>query len=220
MKKYVKNIFNEYNDISCYWAGLLAADGCIDTNGTIRLELEGKDKNTVENFKEDCCSEHAIGYREETNAYSIRFNDHEIIEALKFNFNVTTDKTFKLQFPILPIDMYPHYLRGFFDGDGCFTEFFNQRPTASYRVFLTSGSLEFLEDLLDYLRKQTIIKGGSIVKKSANCWHMQLAISDTNGFLNYIYLNNCVSSHRFMTRKYNKYKQIIIDGIRQKKIKV
>jgi hypothetical protein len=220
MKKHVNNIFNSYTKESCYWAGFLAADGRIDPNHTISLELNGKDKNTVLQFKSDLASEHAISYRQETDAYSLRFCDKEIAESLAYNFSVTVDKTHNLHFPILPETMYPHYIRGHFDGDGCFTEFFNNRPTASFRVFITSGSLSFLQELTQFLIARGITKGSSIVKKASNCWHIQYGIKDATSFLNYIYLNNSEESHR-LDRKYAIYKRIIVDGIRaRREIKV
>lgn len=214
MKKQVNNIFESYTPISAYWAGFLAADGRVDSNSTIGLELNGKDVDAVTQFKKDMGAEHDITYRESTNAYNIRFCDNSIKESLEYNYAVTVDKTHSLQFPLLPDDMYPHYIRGHFDGDGCFTEFFNNRPTASFRVYITSGSLHFLEDLANFLVSIGITKGKSISKKAANCWHIQYGINDSTAFLNYIYCNNTDSNIRKLARKYDKYKTIIVDGIR------
>lgn len=216
MKKHVNNIFNSYTKESCYWAGFLAADGSIDINSTIGIELNAKDKKSVLQFKTDLASEHVICYREVTDAYRIRFCDKEIAESLAYNFSVTVDKTHNLQLPMLPEEMYPHYIRGHFDGDGCFTEFFNNRPMASFRVYITSGSLEFLQQLCSFLISIGVTKGSSISKKAANCWHIQYGIKDATSFLNYIYQDNTVESHR-LDRKYAMYKRIIIDGIRAKR---
>lgn len=221
MKKQVNNIFESYSPTSAYWAGFLAADGRIDVNSTVGIELEGKDLDAVLQFKEDMGSDHNIGYRDSTNAYSIRFCDPDLKYSLEYNYAVTVDKTHNLQFPLLPDNMYPHYIRGHFDGDGCFTEFFNNRPKASFRVFITSGSLVFLEDLADFLITIGITKGRSIVRKAANCWHIQYGINDATAFLNYIYCSNTDNSIRKLARKYDKYKNIIVDGNRaRREIKV
>ena len=217
MKKQVNNIFESYTHVSAYWAGFLAADGRVDINSTIGLELNGKDLDAVTQFKEDMGAAHDITFRESTNAYNIRFCDKLIAESLEYNYAVTVDKTHNLQFPILPDNMYPHYIRGHFDGDGCFTEFFNNRPTASFRVYITSGSIQFLEELANFLTSIGITKGKSISKKAANCWHIQYGINDSTAFLNYIYCNNTDNSIRKLDRKYAKYKTIIIDGIRAKR---
>lgn len=206
--------FKEYTKDSCYWAGLLAADGCIDVNGTITLELEGKDYLTIEAFKKYCKAEHDISYRESTNSYRIRFVSKEIKDDLLFNFSVSVGKTKNLEVPILLEDwQYAAYYRGFFDGDGCFTEFFNNRPMATYRVALTNGSLNFLETTLDLLRTKHIIEGGCLTKKATNCWDIQLAVKDSTSFLNWIY---SVEGHRF-SRKYDKYYSIVVLGNRARK---
>ena len=216
MKKNITNIFNEYSSTSSYWAGLLAADGRIDINNTVGLELSYKDAYMIDLFKSDMRSEHSIYFRDSTQASSIRFIDVEIVDSLKYNFSVTSDKTFNLSLPILPENAYPHYFRGVFDGDGCVTEFFNNRPTASFRVYQTSGSLIFLEDILVFLKQHGICIGGSIQKKAANCWHLQLGVRDSTSFLNYIYLNNQIDGLRLLKRKYDKYVKIVINNDRDK----
>jgi len=208
-----ETVFSVYNEESCYWAGFLAADGCIDVNGTIRIELGGRDVEHVKLFKTFCKSEHDISYSATKNAYKIGFCSKTIKDNLLMNFSVSVDKTHNLVLPIFTEEYYyACYFRGFFDGDGCFSEFFNNRPTASYRVFLTNGSLGFLEESLDLLRSLKVVSGGSIVKKSANCWHIQFAIKDTTSFLNWIYS----AKGSKLPRKYNKYYNIIVLGNRAK----
>lgn len=204
IKEVDSSVFSIYTEESCYWAGFLAADGCIDINGTIGLEL--KDKEAIEAFKSFCKSEHTISHNELKDSYRIRFVSTKMQEDLSDNFNVSVDKTFSMLPPLLDSCYYSSYYRGFFDGDGCLTEFFNNRPTASYRVFLTNGSLEYLKETLVILRNLKVIKGGSIQKKAATCWHIQLAIQDSNTFLNWIYSGKGYS----LSRKYDKYYNLIV----------
>jgi hypothetical protein len=206
-------IFDIYTKESCYWAGFLAADGCIDINGTISFELKEEDSNSITDFKSFCKATHDITYNSKTRASRIRFVSRKIADDLKYNFSVGIDKTHNLEVPLLSeLWQYAAYYRGFFDGDGCFSEFFNNRPTASYRVFLTSGSLVFLEETLLLLRSYSVIRGGSIQKKAANCWHIQLAIKDSDTFLKWIYS----IEGPYLVRKYNKYNSIIVQGNRAK----
>lgn len=214
MKKEVDhNTFSNYTQESCYWAGFLAADGCIGIDNTIRIELGGKDKDHVFKFKEFCKSEHTVSYNEIKNSYKIGFCSPSISSDLYYKYAVTVNKTHELILPLLPnLENYRHYLRGFFDGDGCITEFFNNRPTATFRVFLTSGSLQFLEDVLELLRIESIIIGGSIQKKSANCWHIQLGVKDSTSFLTWIYKD----ANIYLVRKYDKYINLIVNNNRAK----
>lgn len=205
--KSVKNKFNNYTQESCYFAGLLAADGSIDINGTIGLELKISDNLLVEKFKKFTESEHTLSISEKS--CRIRFFSPEIKDSLKYNFNVCSNKTFSMELPILPnIENYQDFIRGFFDGDGCLTEFFNSRHTASFRVYLTSGSLLFLEQLLHFLHHEKVCVGGSIHKKATNCWHIQFGVRDSTTFLNFIYKNN--TTNLFLPRKHELYNKLII----------
>ena len=213
-KKLNDQAFNEYNQESCYWAGFLAADGCIDVNNTIRIELAGKDMEHVQKFKDFCGSEHSISHNKLKNSYKVGFCSPAIARDLYYKYAVTVDKTHGLILPLLPeLKDYKHYVRGFFDGDGCITEFFNNRPTATYRVFLTSGSLSFLEELLHLLKCNSITVGGSIQKKAANCWHIQFGVKDAASFLNWIYSDATV----YLPRKYDKYLNLIVNNNRAKR---
>ncbi len=205
-------VFNTYTPESCYWAGFLAADGSIDINGTISMELGGKDSYHVYSFKEYCGAGHEVCHNTIRDSYRIRFCSNILKDSLYYNFAITVNKTFSLQYPLLEESwQYAAYHRGFFDGDGCLTEFFTNRPMASYRVYLTSGSLEFLESTLTHLRELGVIKGGSIQKKAANCWHIQLAVKDAASYLTWIY---SIEGPK-LSRKYDKYTDIIVLGNRK-----
>lgn len=216
MNKDLNNkVFDSYNEKSCYWAGFLAADGCIDVNGTIRIELAGVDKQHVYDFREFCESVHSISYNAAKNSYKVGFCSPSIKEALYYNFSLTVDKTYNLMFPLFSEEwQYKAYLRGFFDGDGCFTEFFNNRPMASFRVFLSSSTLNFLENILLYLRSINVIVGGSIQKQGKkDAWNIQLGVRDATAFLNWIY---SIDGPK-LERKYNKYVHIIVNGNRMRR---
>lgn len=212
-KKYVDDTcFNTTTNDSCYWAGFLAADGSVDINNTISFEL--KDKDAVVAFKEFTKSEHEIGEATTKSSYRIRFISSSICKDLLYNFNISVNKTHNMHIPLFAdLNNYAAYYRGFFDGDGCFTEFFTNRPTSTYRVYLTNGSLDFLEETLVFLKEKSIIKGGSIAKKANNCWHIQLAVKDSESFLTWIY---SVPGYR-LARKYDKYYNAIVLGIRYSK---
>jgi hypothetical protein len=207
-------VFSRYTPDSCYWAGFLAADGCLDINNTVRIELGGKDKDHVTKFKEFCNAEHLISHNQAKDSYKVGFLSKQVASDLAYNFNVTVDKTHSLKLPYFSnFEYYKHFIRGFFDGDGCLTEFFNNRPTASFRVYLTSGSLEFLEELLAWLQDNHVIVGGSIQKKAKNCWHIQLAVKDSCSFLDWIYLD----ASTYLDRKHDKYIDLIVNNNRAKK---
>jgi len=215
MKKEIdETAFKEYTQESCYWAGFLAADGCIGKDNTVRVELAAKDKDHVFRFKQFCKSEHLVSHNDKKDSYKVGFCSPIITSDLYYKYAVSVDKTHNLILPLLPnLDNYQHYLRGFFDGDGCITTFFNNRPKATFRVFLTSGSLVFLQEVLQLLISESIVVGGSIQKKAANCWHIQFGVKDSTSFLNWIYNGATV----YLPRKYEKYVDLIVNNNRAKR---
>jgi hypothetical protein len=125
---YTKNrlFFREYNLLSCYWAGFLAADGCIKTHNVLICRLSDRDYEHLDQFRKD------IEYTGQLKRQYLRGNMKpgwfvdiwvcgagEIVNDLRENFNVVPKKSLILQHP--PIDNLTHqlaFVKGYIDGDG------------------------------------------------------------------------------------------------------
>lgn len=129
-RKYAANhdFFNEINtELNAYWLGFIAADGCVTDKGVVQIALASKDRNHLERLKEALQSTHPIyqyereeefqGYRCDSTAI-LAISSPELTADL-IKHGVTPRKTATLDWPeFLAKDLIPHYLRGFFDGDG------------------------------------------------------------------------------------------------------
>jgi len=91
--------------------------------------------------------------------YSIlRIYDVRMIKELE-KFGMTKNKTFTIQLPT-NIKHFNHFLRGYFDGDGCLT--FSKKGDKKYpKIKIASNDL-FIKQLLDYLKIGYICKQGRI----------------------------------------------------------
>jgi len=125
---YFENIDTEDKS---YWLGFFYADGYVrkrHDSGQFKLKLCKKDKNHIELFKTNIKSEHIITdgvefftknnkkYKSEyslLNIYSLKLVDDLIKHGCVQN------KTQKIRFPILKNELIQHFIRGYFDGDGC-----------------------------------------------------------------------------------------------------
>jgi intein-encoded DNA endonuclease-like protein len=117
-----EQFFKYYNEQSVYFAGLIAADGNIYLpknypKSQKRLTIELCDKEILEKFQ--------IGVNviksTTKNTHYINVTSTEICDDLYINFNITERKTFTLKFPTqIPDNLKHHFIRGYFDGDGCF----------------------------------------------------------------------------------------------------
>lgn len=147
------NFFNErcfqsLNEESAYWLGFVLADGCMMRNNySLTIGLSRKDRAHLEKFARflggvtsikdrmvktyECCYV-SIGSKQ-------MFND-----LLKYG--CTPKKSLTLKFPEIPDEYFWHFLRGYFDGDGCVVSKAN-----SVAII---GSYSFIDSLIEILTKK------------------------------------------------------------------
>lgn len=109
-----------------YWLGFIMADGCIyaGSNGKslrLQINLSQKDKSMLEKFLTAIESDYKIQDKLIANKYPsslLKVNSTKMCNDL-INQGVTRRKSLKSVFPVLPQDLEHHFIRGYFDGDGC-----------------------------------------------------------------------------------------------------
>lgn len=211
--------FDEYSEYSCYWAGFIAADGCVDSKNRVRIMLKYDDLDHLEKFKDYLKSTHTISVNtDKYNRCSFELTSPHMCDMLDINFNIVPNKTDKLKFPKhLPARYLIHYLRGYFDGDGSICESFSNKNsiTASLYATFCSGSRDFSEYLFEYL-KNTLSLGGHLQEFTDSVkWQLKYNTNDAIALLDYMYEDSEV----YLDRKYALYRRIVVDNIRQKRDK-
>lgn len=210
-------LFDTYSEISCYWAGFIAADGNVDSKNRIRIMLKYDDLNHLQKFKDELQSTHAISSN--TAAYSrcsFEFTSSYIKSALQENFKIVPNKTAVLEFPDkIPEQYMKDYIRGYFDGDGSICESFSNRNsiTASLYATFASGCEEFIINLYNYLRSNLGVNGHLQAFKDSIKWQIKFNTNDAKILLHYMYYNSLV----YLDRKYSLYQQIVINDLRLKR---
>lgn len=166
--KYARKYFYDVNFFKtidtpekAYWLGFIYADGCLSKNELI-LHLGIKDEEHLNKFKKAIKSNGKIEINE-THA-TFRISSKEISYDL-IKLGVLRRKTFIIKYPNLLKNLERHFIRGYFDGDGCISNIKNKN-SKTWSIFGASESFMFemknrLETLLGfpfliYLRK----KGG------------------------------------------------------------
>lgn len=124
---YNQSYFSVLTLENCYWAGFIAADGCIHDNGGFSLELAIKDKKHLEKFNR------AIEHTGQPKEYYYQMEDRKDVHKICLNltgaqqwssdlvrhFNITPRKTKTLQSPPnLTFEEQMVYVAGYTDGDG------------------------------------------------------------------------------------------------------
>jgi hypothetical protein len=123
-----------------YFLGFICADGCVYTgqhNYLLRIELNNRDVAILEKFKRCVSFSGKIYQHSRYNSCSIRLYSRHMIGALIAR-GVTQRKSLTLKFPSVPQALMHHFMRGYFDGDGCIKSTVKGRVTRSYQFEIMS----------------------------------------------------------------------------------
>lgn len=187
-----------------YWLGFLYADGCIyKRSGTLTLQLclHEKDVVMIEQFKSDIESSANILYVPNgvgiNNSRKLYIYSNEMAEDL-VRHGCMTRKTFKIRFPDLQHDLYGHFVRGYFDGDGHVSP---RKDRKTPRLHISSNEI-FIDELQEFLKQKDItsykLKNGSIFRIEVS------AKQSVINYYNFTYLN----ATRYMKRKKDVFDKV------------
>lgn len=213
------NLNENYFDIidtqnKAYILGFLFADGsnCRDKS-TVTISLQEEDKyileamrNEIKSEKEleflDYSNKHDFGYSYK-NQYRLLLYSSHICDSL-IKLGMIPNKSLQLDFPKIPKNLYSHFIRGYFDGDGSYVPHITNN--GKFQPILSFTSTEkFCRQLQTILLKNLNVSGGGIYDASChNGITKVLQFSGRNqieSILNWIYKD----ANLFLTRKYEKY---------------
>lgn len=213
-----------------YFLGLLAADG--NTSGKcskVRISLHEKDKYILESFVNDIKyakgielnkKKKEVGY-DRSDQYLVDINCKKIHTDL-LNLGIIPNKTLTLVFPTenqVPNKLLNHYLRGFFDGDGCIYVYALRNKAG---VSFANNQI-FCSQLRDFLTTLNI--KSSVVKHSfVNCYYTRMSNQeDIYKLYNFMYPQD--EQLLFLKRKKDKFdswieKTIELDKSRKENKKI
>lgn len=168
-----------------YWAGFMAADGCVqnphDKRFSVSLSLSSTDHGHVQKFKETIGfggpisvsmvkgkwkdpNNHSLGKYKDSQKSEISFLSKEMFDDLA-RFNIVPKKSLIYTFPEFVINhkYKNHFMRGYFDGDGSF--FFvksknhktgKEKPTIQ-KYFSLRGTVDFLTVYRNILETECVL---------------------------------------------------------------
>jgi hypothetical protein len=115
--------FSKLSARSAYWAGLLAADGCIGK--AINIELKVVDEVVLQKFMAELGHPGILSYRSMASVdgrglyAALRFSSRQITDDLENIYRLTRRKSLTLEPPVLKDDKHIlAYICGLFEGDG------------------------------------------------------------------------------------------------------
>lgn len=191
-----------------YWLGFLYADGYVASNSNIiELALNEADYNHVVLFQEAINNKNKLYYKTINNAsgtkshcWKLSFKDKQMKEDL-IKHGCGPKKSHEIKLPSLTGYLMQHFIRGYFDGDGCIL------MSNRYTINITSGCLNMLEQLKLYLENELgvtmkIYQDTRSTSTYRLCCNRQ---EESLNILKYLY-NNSTEKNR-LARKYEKFLQ-------------
>lgn len=154
-------------EAKAYWLGFIYGDGCVaysDKSCTapnrLQINLSSRDRCQLEDFNHDISGDFPITDYIPKGSYAqnpmsrLNINSIEMCKDL-ISHGCIPNKTRQLSFPYssVPEHFYCHFIRGFFDADGCIA----QGP-----VFSITKYIPFLLQIQDILESKCIAYNGRI----------------------------------------------------------
>lgn len=196
-----------------YWLGFIAADGCVSGN-TFTLTLSSKDEEHLEKFKNLITPTRVLKYYK--SKYSpiplclLTFRSKRFVDNL-INWGIVPRKTFLLdKLPNIDKNLIPHYIRGYFDGDGSIVVK-KHKHSSKYigYTFSILGNKSFLEEIQNHLIQacdltKTKINLCKPKKNKITCQYVKGGNPQVYKLLTYLYKDSTI----FLTRKYDKFLEL------------
>lgn len=189
-----------------YWLGFLYADGNVqkrqvkgkDKGGQLELTLMEQDKYHIQNFLYCIGSDVEIKHRDVKlngktfGAERACISSIEMVNDL-ISHGCVPAKSLIIKRPNISENLFSHFIRGYFDGDGC-VAFYPEYKSYRYTIQGT-------RDLLNYIVESAELTHYDIRTTKSKCFELLIySKGECEKFHNYIYANR----HYFLERKYNK----------------
>lgn len=200
------------NQDKAYILGFLYADGCnYKPKQTVSMSLQEEDFDILEKIRMCMGNEHPLEYIDYSNKHDFGYTYKNQYRMLIFskhicdsldNIGMTPNKSLTLEFPRIDKELYRHFIRGYFDGDGSVYQSFVNENNKPVTLTITS-TLLFLEKIKQIISDELGIYAGIYDASNHNGITKVLSMSTeaSNIFLGWLYLD----ANLYMQRKYDRY---------------
>jgi hypothetical protein len=201
-----------------YWLGFLTADGWVNkskkTNaGVTGIELQYGDIGHLKKFNKSIRGNYPISDRWRVCSISTKDPNKKhhtcvirIFSLTMYNtlckLGFSNNKTYDFHIPEIRKDLIKHYIRGYFDGDGCFT-FTNK----TFHINFITASKILNDDIARVLEFEgfNFVKNNYVNEFDTTMYKLDIyRINDRINFLDWIY-QDC---NIYLDRKYKKYLKV------------
>ena len=199
-----------------YWLGFISADGCVTINEETQscelcIRLQASDFEHLKKFNKALKGNVQVTFNKRLCSFTgktypmcnIRYYCKEMVYDL-LKYNVIPAKSLVIKYPNnIPKELEKHYIRGYFDGNGCLS--ISKKNNNNFSCSIACGSKEYTYELSKKLNKHNIATFIYKQKKS-NCYQLNIKGGKKGclKFLDYMYKDSTI----YLDRKFNRYKKI------------
>lgn len=188
-----------------YFLGFLFSDGNISKEkNDIKISLKYDDEEIIKELSKLIYGfEHIHYYNYENDGICVNINiTSQKMKQDLINLGCPPDKTFIIRYPDIDMKYDASFIRGYFDGDGCFSVKKDERGT-----FDITSNTNFIKDVCVILKKHLDIDVGVYIDKdNENTACLQTTDREKlKKLFGFLYKD----ANLFMKRKYEKFKQLL-----------
>lgn len=203
-----KKIINEtWSANLAYAIGLIATDGCLSSDGLL-VDLTSKDREQLLNFSKCVGVDFNIGNKwnkKGDECLRIQFKNRIFYDFL-LSVGLTPKKSLTMGKLKISDKYFFDFLRGCFDGDGCFYSYWDPRWRSSHMFYLefASASLKHLLWLQEEIKKRVNVIGHITGRKKKVFFQLKYAKKEALEVIKKMYYTPrvvCLSRKRLKIEK-------------------
>lgn len=191
-----EDYFDLLDEKSAYILGFIMADGNIYQN-SLRIELSAKDIEVLNFIRNEISPNSSYSYRTLNDRQYVRLsiNSKRLCQKLH-EYGVIPNKATRIQIPHINDVLFPHLLRGLFDGDGYV--YYRRNSIASGICFASPVIIYQIHKKLGY---------GNIRARSRKCilYSLDFGKNDTLQLRDYMYKDDAFSLKRKKDKMYGDF---------------
>lgn len=186
-----ENYFKTWSNNMAYIFGFFVADGVVDKDNQL-ISIAQKEKEILEKIKIEIGSDQPLKQNKNTGVYMLNLSSKIMKNDIINLHGIMPNKSLDVKFPYVPEEYLSHFIRGYFDGDGCIYENKNF-------VNIVGGSLDFMESFMVIFSKQNF---HPVLKKFDKHYRVYISGHDNiKRFSSWMYQDK----ELYLQRKYDRF---------------
>jgi hypothetical protein len=202
-----KSFDNITTEEQYYWLGFMYADGNISSDGNrIEVRLSIKDLKHLEKFKKflELSTEIRTGVCNGNGFCHLSVRNKHMWNTLN-GLGCSPQKSLTLKFPksefFKSAENVLHFLRGYVDGDGCLSTYYNATKTSIRTVINIVGTEQFLTSINKMFKNKGYIRSKKSKKYDNKSYSLTFSDAPSRKLARLLYENATI----YLDRKYEKY---------------